>query len=61
MKFFKVSTKARVIGQKVASLNQISLVNDARRGHSESGVCSVAKHAMLREKRETAPEESEAW
>ncbi|XBI81293.1 hypothetical protein VPH35_090236 [Triticum aestivum] len=38
VKRFKVSTKARVIEQKVASLNQIALVNDARRGHSESAV-----------------------
>ncbi|XBJ03359.1 hypothetical protein VPH35_022536 [Triticum aestivum] len=38
VKCFKVSTKARVIEQKVASLNQIAPVIDARRGHSESGV-----------------------
>ncbi|KAF7041479.1 hypothetical protein CFC21_051270 [Triticum aestivum] len=37
-KRFKVSAKARVIEQKVASLNQIAPVIDARRGHSESGV-----------------------
>ncbi|VAH87929.1 unnamed protein product [Triticum turgidum subsp. durum] len=37
-KRFKVSAKARVIEQKVASLNQTAPVIDARRGHSESGV-----------------------
>ncbi|XBI16180.1 hypothetical protein VPH35_058479 [Triticum aestivum] len=37
-KRFKVFAKARVIEQKVPSLNQIAPVIDARRGHSESGV-----------------------